>query len=82
MEHNVLQLTDDVKQFFRGASAYASKRGFSPIRDEIDVKSNLSWYENFKLLDFLQQVGVHARVNTMLARERYDSDPSLTPLLT
>ncbi|KAF8910328.1 hypothetical protein CPB85DRAFT_684029 [Mucidula mucida] len=69
VEHNVLQLTDGVKQFFRGASAYASKRGFSPIRDDIDVKSNLSWYENFKLLDFLQQVGVHARVNTMLARE-------------
>jgi hypothetical protein len=71
VESNVQQLTEGVQRFFRGASVYASERGFAPIREGISVKSNLEWYENFKLLDFLQQVGIHARVNTMLARDRY-----------
>lgn len=37
---------------------------------EPDVTSNFQWHENINLLDFLRTVGVHARVNTMLNRER------------
>lgn len=69
---NVLALSRGVTRFFRGAFEYAGNRlqgGFRPARDEVHVKSNLEWYENFGILEFLQRVGVNARVNTMLTRE-------------
>lgn len=34
------------------------------------ITSNLAWHESFTLLDFLQKVGIHARVNTMMNRDR------------
>ncbi|KAK0212645.1 hypothetical protein DFS33DRAFT_1247892 [Desarmillaria ectypa] len=69
---NVLALSRGITRFFRGAFEYAGNRlpgGFRPMRDEVHVKSNLEWYENFGILEFLQRVGVNARVNTMLNRE-------------
>jgi tyrosyl-tRNA synthetase len=35
------------------------------------VTSNLQWHKGINMLQFLRDVGVHARVNTMLNRERY-----------
>lgn len=37
---------------------------------EPKIKSNLKWYKHMELLDFLRTVGVHARVNTMISRDR------------
>lgn len=34
------------------------------------VRSNIEWFRGMGLLEFLRVVGVHSRVNTMLARER------------
>ncbi|KAJ2918588.1 hypothetical protein MD484_g1851, partial [Candolleomyces efflorescens] len=36
---------------------------------EVSVQSNVDWHEKFSMLDFMQVVGVHARVNTMMNRE-------------
>lgn len=38
---------------------------------DVEVKNNIQWYEGVSFLDFLRNVGVHARVNTMIHRERY-----------
>ncbi|KAK0226117.1 hypothetical protein IW262DRAFT_741144 [Armillaria fumosa] len=72
VHENVLALSRGVTRFFRGAFEYAGNRlqgAFRPARDEVHVKSNLEWYQNFGILEFLQRVGVNARVNTMLTRE-------------
>ncbi|KIY73071.1 tyrosyl-tRNA synthetase [Cylindrobasidium torrendii FP15055 ss-10] len=73
VEDNVVQLTASIKRFFVGASEYASSRGYQPTTKAVNVKSNLEWHGEFKMLDFLQQVGSHARVNTMLARDSVKS---------
>ena len=61
VESNVQQFTQGVQRFFRGASDYASQRGLTPIREDISVKSNLEWYENFQILDFFTTSRIHAK---------------------
>ncbi|KAF4621351.1 hypothetical protein D9613_000710 [Agrocybe pediades] len=72
IEANVVSLTQSIQQFFRNALSYATTRLTLPqdaTTAEPRIVSNLEWHESFNLLDFLQQVGVHARVNTMLNRD-------------
>jgi tyrosyl-tRNA synthetase len=72
VEDNVVNLTSSIQAFFRRAYLYAGSRLSldSCATSEPVVRNNLDWHESFTLLDFLQTVGVHARVNTMLNRER------------
>ena len=73
MEHNVNLLTENIRNFFRRAAAYAATRiaqNKEVTAAEPSVTSNLQWHEDVNMLDFLQTVGIHARVNTMLNRER------------
>lgn len=72
IEHNVANLTENVKKFFKRALVYADDRVVQnkAICIDANVSSNLPWYKNLNLLEFLQTAGVHARVNTMLNRER------------
>ncbi|KAF8906509.1 hypothetical protein CPB84DRAFT_1822811 [Gymnopilus junonius] len=71
IEKNVIRLTSSIQRFFKHALLYARSRlaldenTFTEPR----VISNLDWHGSFSLLHFLQTVGVHARVNTMLNRE-------------
>ncbi|KAJ7579167.1 hypothetical protein C8J56DRAFT_338069 [Mycena floridula] len=71
VEENVTKLTASIKGFFQRALAYAQTReAFSHVQtSEPDVQSNLSWHRDVTMLDFLQRVGIHARVNTMIARD-------------
>ncbi|EDR11845.1 uncharacterized protein LACBIDRAFT_246777 [Laccaria bicolor S238N-H82] len=71
VENNVQCLQKSVRSFFSRAVAYAETRHgavqeerFLPV-----VESNLKWHSQLTMLDFLQSVGIHARVNTMLNRE-------------
>lgn len=73
VENNVRELTVAVKRFFSRAIDYAQKR-LGVSRDDIrepHVENNLHWLKNLGLLEFLRTIGVHSRVNTMMARDRY-----------
>ncbi|KDQ28134.1 hypothetical protein PLEOSDRAFT_1083989 [Pleurotus ostreatus PC15] len=71
VEANVASLTEGVKRFFDSAKTYASKRVTLDLAkwQDVEVKNNIQWYEGVSFLDFLRNVGVHARVNTMINRE-------------
>lgn len=73
IERNVGLLSESIKSFFRSGLLYAKSRlpSASDITSDPEVKSNLEWHQNFTMLEFLRVVGVHARVNTMLNKERY-----------
>jgi tyrosyl-tRNA synthetase len=69
----VKSLTTSIRNFFKRASAFADARiaHNKGLLGEPVVTSNLQWHEGVNMLEFLHKVGVHARVNTMLNRERY-----------
>jgi tyrosyl-tRNA synthetase len=75
VESNVNSLTTSVQKFFKRASIYAEARAQmaqdKDVLSEPVVTSNLQWHKGINMLDFLRDIGVHARVNTMLNRERY-----------
>ncbi|KAL4243965.1 Tyrosine--tRNA ligase [Abortiporus biennis] len=71
VEHNVQKLSAAVLKFLSGAGRYATKK-FPNLENVIstpEIKSNLEWFKGMGLLEFLRTVGLHARVNTMIARE-------------
>ncbi|KIY50332.1 tyrosyl-tRNA synthetase [Fistulina hepatica ATCC 64428] len=71
VQQNVESLTTAVSKFFTGALRYAQSRGVATkIEDNpVAVRSNLEWHQDIRVLDFLQTVGHHARLNTMLSRD-------------
>ncbi|KAF8810667.1 hypothetical protein BYT27DRAFT_7253498 [Phlegmacium glaucopus] len=73
VDSNVVNLTSSIQTFFRRALLYASSRFRFPCNNstltEPSVLNNLEWHKSFTLLDFLQRVGVNARVNSMMNRE-------------
>ncbi|CAK5265749.1 unnamed protein product [Mycena citricolor] len=64
-------LTAAVSHFFARALEYAQSRiVLKPNRFiEIRPKNNAKWHREMTMMDFLRDVGVHARVNTMLNKE-------------
>ncbi|KAL0575740.1 tyrosyl-tRNA synthetase [Marasmius crinis-equi] len=86
VEGNVASLSKGVKQFLQRAFSFAQSR-LPAGNQEVsvytpEVKSNLDWHKDFRMLEFLRNVGRHARVNTMLNREsvrsRLDSKTGLS----
>ncbi|PPQ67253.1 hypothetical protein CVT25_005837 [Psilocybe cyanescens] len=71
VEANVVNLTSSIQRFFKNALLYATSRLESKenVYQEPRVVNNLDWHGSTNLLQFLQTVGVRARVNTMLNRE-------------
>jgi tyrosyl-tRNA synthetase len=69
---NVVHLKQAVARFFEGARTYAQpyltkdKKTTHPE----EILDNLSWWKDVSFLDFLRDVGVHARMSSMLARDR------------
>lgn len=75
VQNNVEHLVSSISKFFSGAIAYASKRlppSSTPVMPP-EIQNNLSWFKDMGVLHFLRTVGVNARVNTMLARERHST---------
>lgn len=71
VEDNAASLTRSIQAFFTRAVGYAVRRvGHTHLGPDAVVTNNLQWHESVNMLDFLQHVGIHARVNTMLNRER------------
>ncbi|EPT05031.1 hypothetical protein FOMPIDRAFT_1139959 [Fomitopsis schrenkii] len=71
VEDNVRSLSDAIQRFFTGALSYAHER-LPPSEAQIsppDVRNNLHWFKDMGLLEFLRSVGIHHRVNNMMARE-------------
>ena len=73
VEQNVASLEAALRKFFEGATEYAATRGISTkgAFSDLQVKSNLEWHKDFSMLDFFMIVGSHARMNTMLNKERW-----------
>lgn len=72
LDKNIAGLTRSMKRFFERAGEHAATRLESQIKKgDINVKSNIDWHEKLTMIDFLRVVGIHARVNTMMNRERY-----------
>ncbi|KAF5373034.1 hypothetical protein D9758_001640 [Tetrapyrgos nigripes] len=72
VEANVNSISENVKKFFARAVQYASNRlsnlNASNVTEPV-LQSNLSWHQDFGMLEFLRTVGIHARVNTMISRD-------------
>ncbi|OCH92292.1 tyrosyl-tRNA synthetase [Obba rivulosa] len=68
---NVEELSKGVKRFFERALSYAQKRLGDAAADitDPDVRNNLNWFKDLGFLEFLRTVGIHSRVNAMLARD-------------
>ncbi|KAJ3762407.1 hypothetical protein EV360DRAFT_79315 [Lentinula raphanica] len=73
VEQNVQALTESINMFFRHGLSHAKRKSRLPsvsdIASDPEVKSNMEWHKNFTMLEFLREVGVHARVNAMLSKE-------------
>jgi len=78
---NVAGITAQIERFFDRGIKYADARGYGGKKategekdgdvKEVTVVNNYDWFKNVTFLDFLRDVGKLARVNTMLARERW-----------
>ena len=81
MATNVDFLVASVNKFFASAIAYAKKRVGNDAAQisPPTVMNNFDWFKGVGLLQFLRTVGINARVNTMLARERYRPRPFPRP---
>ncbi|TCD69818.1 tyrosyl-tRNA synthetase [Steccherinum ochraceum] len=75
VEYNVRGLKSAISNFFVSADRYLRRRAPTVAYNEaeINVKNNLSWFKKMNLLEFLRDTGVHARVNTMIARDSVQS---------
>jgi tyrosyl-tRNA synthetase len=72
IERNAIDLQKCIKKFFSGATVYAEAR-LQPTHEKlfpIVVRSNIEWFGNMNLLDFLRRTGAFTRINPMLNRER------------
>ncbi|KZT11016.1 uncharacterized protein LAESUDRAFT_755644 [Laetiporus sulphureus 93-53] len=71
VEENVVSLTAAIQRFYSKALDYAEERlqfSSSTVLPP-DVRNNIEWLREQNLLEFLRTVGIHSRVNSMLARE-------------
>lgn len=93
---NVAGITAQVERFFANGIAYAQKRGYdvpaggaragdtAVARNArgFDVVNNYDWFQHISFLEFLRDVGKHARVNVMMARDsvrsRLDSEQGIS----
>jgi tyrosyl-tRNA synthetase len=71
--YNVGKITEQVKDFYSRVAHFANANDLSSSGIDIDARlrvvNNAHWYENMNVLDFLREVGKHARVSNMLARD-------------
>ena len=72
IQANIENLSNSASRFIETATSYARARVdlTSVETDSLQVLNNLQWLGELKLLDFLTQAGRHARVPTMIARDR------------
>ncbi|KAJ2758907.1 tyrosyl-tRNA synthetase, partial [Coemansia nantahalensis] len=72
LARNIAGIEAQLKRFFRRGTDYALRRisglDASALQD-VEVLHNATWYRGMGVLDFLGDVGRHARIGTMLARD-------------
>ncbi|KAI9190459.1 tyrosyl-tRNA synthetase [Blastocladiella emersonii ATCC 22665] len=84
LARNEAGITRSVTAFYDTALAYASRRGYdvAGARDRLEVVNNRDWTAGVSLIDFLGDVGRHARVSAMLHRDsvraRLESDAGIS----
>jgi len=75
LARNVNGITGQVHKFFSNGEAYLERQKGtrSDIAEggSVKVLNNHDWTKGVSLLDFLRDVGKLAKVNTMIARDRY-----------
>ncbi|KAI9220574.1 hypothetical protein BC828DRAFT_383222 [Blastocladiella britannica] len=78
LEHNNAGITRAVTSFFDRGREFAHTRGLQPTgaataNGKLSIVNNREWTEQMSLIDFLGNVGRHARVSTMLHRDSVKS---------
>ena len=82
LSNNVAGITSQAHTFFANAFQYAEKRLQLPgMISEPKVLNNIDWFHGMGLLDFLRNIGKHAKVNVMIGRERHVTPYALIRLL-
>lgn len=71
LEENVAGIEKQIRQFLSRGEDYASRRGYPQSAKTPKVLNNYDWFSQMTALDFLGDIGRYARVNSMLAKERY-----------
>jgi len=77
VESNINSISAAVRKFFTRALQYAQRRAPAGITLEVTppiLQSNITWHQGFGMLEFLRTVGIHARVNAMISRDRHVTD--------
>ncbi|KAG4305784.1 hypothetical protein PORY_000694 [Pneumocystis oryctolagi] len=71
---NCLKIEKQLCSFFENGLVYALERGYEASDiGKYYIMNNLTWYDQFSLLDFLKVVGPNVRVGEMLARDSVKS---------
>ncbi|KAJ6586961.1 hypothetical protein DFH09DRAFT_1308046 [Mycena vulgaris] len=68
---NTVALIGSVDLFFKRAFLYADDRIILDRErcQDVHVHNNVDWHKDMSMMDFLRNVGVHSRVNTMLNKD-------------
>lgn len=74
LNRNVNRITQQIKQFFQNAKEYGNSHNVEDLtnksfEERITIVNNATWYQGVGILDFLREVGKHARITSMLARD-------------
>ena len=80
LEQNISSITRQVELFFERSEEYIKSRSKDMVVSKsgsVKVLNNHDWIKKFSFLDFLRDVGKLAKVNTMMARDRYGFCPSI-----
>ena len=77
VEQNIEGITQQVKKFFDQSQQYINKRmpALSTPVQQPEIMNNITWLQNIPLLDFLRDVGKHAKVNVMVTKDRLGPRP-------
>jgi tyrosyl-tRNA synthetase len=77
LDNNINSIGNQLDLLFTNAKHYANRKGIE-IDKPVKILNNRDWFKDMLLLDFIGNIGRHARVNSMMAKDsvksRMDND--------
>lgn len=71
---NSQSLSTQLQRFFKTATNYAAQKSIVFQQEsEPTIVNNATWHGEMKMIDFLRDVGSFAKLQSMLARERWQT---------
>ena len=65
LQSNQTKITHQIENLLKNSKEYAIRKGYQ-VKNDAMVLDNIDWYKKMPLLEFMDQVGRHARVNSMV----------------